>query len=429
MQTGHAVTTPFGRRSLSLGMLATQALAQDVDCEASIDKWKLFRNLCEARQSLGLSDRALIVLNALLTFYPQTELKEEHGLVVFPSNAQLSLRAHGMAPATLRRHLSALIEAQLIFRKDSPNGKRYLRKTRAGENGEAFGFSLAPLLVRSTELEALANQAKTERLQLKLLKERITLLRRNIAKLVELGMEELPQLDWNSHYGRFRMVIEGISRRSTAPDLEPAIDGLECIETEILSLLENKVNSRRTSANESHFERHKHNSNTQHKLESEPGQENRPEEKSEPDWRSAEINAGENLPAIAAASERVNAQIAAQDVKPIPLGLVRQACPEIEAYATNGITTWSDLMRAAVVVRSMLGVSPSAYEEACDILGQENAAVVVACILERAAQITSAGGYLRSLTDRAFKGEFSVWPMLLAQLRAQGTHLNLVPDR
>lgn len=427
MQTGHAVTTPFGRRSLSLGMLATQALAQDVGCEASIDKWKLFRNLCEARQSLGLSDRALVVLNALLTFYPQTELKEERGLVVFPSNAQLSLRAHGMAPATLRRHLSALVEAGLIFRKDSPNGKRYLRKTRAGENGEAFGFSLAPLLVRSTELEALANQAKTERLQLKLLKERITLLRRNIAKLVELGMEELPQLDWNSHYGRFRMVIEGISRRSTAPDLEPAIDGLECIEAEILSLLENKVNSQKTSANESHFERHKHNSNTQHQLESEPGSENRPEEKSEPDWRSAEISAGVNLRAISGVPERVNTQIG-QDMKPVPLGLVRQACPEIEAYATNGITTWSDLMGAAVVVRSMLGVSPSAYEEACDILGQENAAVVVACILERAAQITSAGGYLRSLTDRAFKGEFSVWPMLLAQLRAQGTHLNLAAN-
>lgn len=427
MQTGHAVTTPFGRRSLSLGMLATQALAQDVDCEASVDKWKLFRNLCEARQSLGLSDRALVVLNALLTFYPQTELKEERGLVVFPSNAQLSLRAHGMAPATLRRHLSALVEAGLIFRKDSPNGKRYLRKTRAGENGEAFGFSLAPLLVRSTELEALANQAKTERLQLKLLKERVTLLRRNIAKLVELGMEELPQLDWNSHYGRFRMVIEGLSRRSTAPDLELAIDGLECIEAEILSLLENKVNSQKTSANESHFERHKHNSNTQPKLEFEPGSENRPEEKSEPDWRSAEISAGVNLRAISGVPERVNTQIG-QDMKPVPLGLVRQACPEIEAYATNGITTWSDLMGAAVMVRSMLGVSPSAYEEACDILGQENAAVVVACILERAAQITSAGGYLRSLTDRAFKGEFSVWPMLLAQLRAQGTHLNLAAN-
>ncbi|MHC1551089.1 plasmid replication protein RepC [Phyllobacterium sp. K27] len=426
MQTGQAITTPFGRRSLSLGMLTTQAAAKNVDSEASVDKWKLFRNLCEARISLGLSDRALVVLNALLTFYPQAELREEHGLVVFPSNVQLSLRSHGMAPATLRRHLSALVEAGLIFRKDSPNGKRYLRKTRASEGGEAFGFSLAPLIVRSGEFEALADKAKAKRLQLKLLKERMTLLRRNIVKLIELGFEELPQLDWSAYYMRFRGVVEGVPRQAAALDLEPAIDGLECIETEILSLLENKVNSQNTSANESHFERHKHNSNTQHHFESELGIENSQRAKSELNRTNVEIAGEENLSRISVTSDHMNMQPTGQDVRPIPLGLVRQACPEIEAYATNGIATWSDLMAAAVVVRSMLGVSPSAYEEACAILGQENAAVVVACILERAAQISSAGGYLRSLTHKASKGAFSVWPMLLAQLRANGTQLSLV---
>ncbi len=35
-------------------------------------------------------------------------------------------------------------------------------------------------------------------------------------------------------------------------------------------------------------------------------------------------------------------------------------------------------MKAAVVVRSMLGVSPSAYEEACNAMGPENAAVAMA---------------------------------------------------
>ena len=124
MQTGNVFTTPFGRRSLSLGMLATQARAQDVEPDASIDKWKLFRSLCEARALVGISDRALVVLNALLTFYPQAELCERSGLVVFPSNVQLSLRAHGMAPATLRRHLAALVEAGLIFRTDRPHGNR-----------------------------------------------------------------------------------------------------------------------------------------------------------------------------------------------------------------------------------------------------------------------------------------------------------------
>jgi replication initiation protein RepC len=65
-------------------------------------------------------------------------------------------------------------------------------------------------------------------------------------------------------------------------------------------------------------------------------------------------------------------------------------------------------MAAAVVVRSMLGVSPSAYEEACAIMGAENAATVMACVLERAGHINSAGGYLRDLTRRAGRGEFAI---------------------
>ncbi|PZM50196.1 replication initiation protein RepC, partial [Salmonella enterica] len=56
-------------------------------------------------------------------------------------------------------------------------------------------------------------------------------------------------------------------------------------------------------------------------------------------------------------------------MKAFPLGMVLRACPQIEDYGKGGeISNWRDLMTAAVVVRSMLGVSPSAYEEACDAM-------------------------------------------------------------
>jgi replication initiation protein RepC len=488
MQSGNAFTTPFGRRSLSLGMLATQVQAREVDPDAAIDKWKLFRSLCEARTLIGISDRALVVLNALLTFYPHSELAEAGGLVVFPSNVQLSLRSHGMAPATLRRHLSVLVETGLIFRKDSPNGKRYARKTRAGatgagEGGEAFGFSLAPLVVRAGEFEAMAQAVRSERLQLKLMKERVTLLRRDIVKLIELGFEEMPHIDWNGHYTAFRAVIDDIPRQATMRDLEPAVDGLECIQLEISKVLQDKLNLQQTSAKESHSERHKRNSNTKSTSDLEHGFRKDQAEKSEHnhngkppaetagseqttnaaettamhtpgDWNRDAAGTGQGGPAGGRAVTEGLHQTsgpadltdepdgrtdlsgrsldiaglgaAAFDAKPVPLGLVRQACPEIAAYAKNGLASWSELMGAAIVVRSMLGVSPSAYEKACSVLGQENAAIAMACILQRADQINSAGGYLRSLTDKAAKGEFSVWPMLLAQLRTNGTHVRLV---
>jgi replication initiation protein RepC len=75
-------------------------------------------------------------------------------------------------------------------------------------------------------------------------------------------------------------------------------------------------------------------------------------------------------------------------------------------------------MAAAVVVRSMLGVSPSAYQEACEVMGPENTATVIACMLERAGHINSAGGYLRDLTRRTERGEFGIGPMLMALVKA-----------
>ncbi|MCH4561503.1 replication initiation protein RepC, partial [Mesorhizobium jarvisii] len=48
------------------------------------------------------------------------------------------------------------------------------------------------------------------------------------------------------------------------------------------------------------------------------------------------------------------------------------------------------------------------------------AAIVIACILQRAQHINSAGGYLRVLTEKATAGQFSVGPMLMAALKANG---------
>ena len=114
------------------------------------DKWAVMRDLTVARAAFGVSDRDLAVLNALLSFHPHPTLAEGDGTIVFPSNASLSERAHGMPESTLRRHLAALVKSGLVIRHDSPNGKRYAR--RAGEQLQvAFGFDLRPLLLREAE--------------------------------------------------------------------------------------------------------------------------------------------------------------------------------------------------------------------------------------------------------------------------------------
>ena len=92
---------------MTLAHLKAQAQAQEIEEGKTADKWQLYRWLCEGKEIVGVGDRSLAVLNALLSFLPDNELSEENGLVVFPSNVQLCMRAHGMAQATLRRHLAA----------------------------------------------------------------------------------------------------------------------------------------------------------------------------------------------------------------------------------------------------------------------------------------------------------------------------------
>ena len=69
---------------------------------------------------------------------------------------------------------------------------------------------------------------------------------------------------------------------------------------------------------------------------------------------------------------------------------------------------------AAAMVRSMLGISPSAWLDARNAMGETEAAIVVAAILQRSEAISSAGGYLRGLTRKAEANEFSIGPMLMA---------------
>ncbi len=394
MQVG-SVTTPFGRRPMTLAMVANQVLAQETEPEKSVDKWKLYRALCEARSCLGVTDRALAVMNALLSFYPKNELSADGSLVVFPSNAQLSLRAHGMAEQTLRRHLAILVEAGLLSRKDSANGKRYARRDRAGTIDEAFGFSLAPLLARSDDIERLADEVVAERLHTQRLRERLTICSRDVSKLIETALEEGIPGNWETTHLHYSALMGALPRKPAALELTAALGELEALREEVAKQLENQINKRKTSGNALQNERHIQNSKPDSIPESEPAREKQQEENSV-----------------------IEQQNRREPIKAFPLSMVLSACPEIIMYGPGGgISSWRDLMGAAVVVRSMLGVSPSAYQQACETLGPENAAAVMACILERGGQINSAGGYLRDLTRRAEKGEFSLGPMLMALMR------------
>ena len=398
MQT-HISTTPFGRRPMTLGQMASQVTAKSIPEGATVEKWKAFRSIREARDLLGATDRSLAILNALLSFHRDSELSGDGTLVVWPSNEQLMARANGMPPTTLRRHLAVLVDCGLIIRRDSPNGKRFARKGRGGEVEQAYGFDLSPIVARAEEFEQLAEAVQAEKKAFKVSKERLTLLRRDVVKMIDAGIAEGVPGNWGRIGQIYQEIIARLPRTAPRQVVESLCDELQELWTEVHDMLELFTKTQNMDANESHYGRHIQNSNPDSIFESENGS----GKKGEAGGNAQETDNLRSLPK-----------------RELPLGIVLDACPDLMDLAQGGrIRHWSDFLAAVEVARPMLGVSPSAWREACDAMGEVQAAITLAAILQRSDQINSAGGYLRSLTDKAREGHFSTWPMVMALLRTK----------
>ncbi|WP_237482831.1 plasmid replication protein RepC [Lichenibacterium dinghuense] len=379
---GH-ITTPFGRRTLSLGMAAAQVAVRDLEGKVA-HKWKVFRSITECKELVGVSDRALVVLNALLTCLPETALAAGD-LVVFPSNKALSLRSHGMAETTLRRHLASLVDAGLLIRRDSPNGKRYAHR---GEGGIelAYGFDLSPLLARAEEFSRLAAEVEAAKRSAAMARERVTIYRRDIGKMIEAGAAA--GADWRPYREAFAGLCQRLPRKVTVESVAPLVDSLHALAMEVSSALECLVSNQKLGGNATQDGAQIENSNTDPITELEPAYQKE--------------QGGGTAP------------------RRLPLELVLRACPDIAMYGREGVGDWRDLLTAAGLVRGMLGISPSAWQAARETMGDEVASVAVAAILQRTDAIRSPGGYLRALTEKSRAGTFSAWPVLLALVRSGG---------
>jgi len=381
----HISLTPFGRQPLSASHLAARALAEaPVSHGLNPGKWAVLRDLTAARGAFGITDRELVVLAALLSFYPRDTLAEDAALIVFPSNAALSERAHGMAEATLRRHLAALVRAGLLVRHDSPNGKRYAVRGVDGAPVLAFGFDLRPLLVRAPEIAEQAELARATVVRCKRLREQIRLALRDIYKL----------MDWLGPEPQLTQALADLSRRFRRRLEEVALESLAEEATTLRQRLAGKVmvseETEEMSGSAHDSERHQQSSNK------------------------------DSYESDLCLEKAKGAPVARTDTPPpLPLALVLKAAPDIIPYARHGLDTWSDLLATTDAVRPMMGISPDAWAEAQRLMGPVVAAIVLACMLQDIARLRSPGGYLRSLSTKAAEGGFSAGAMVMALLRRE----------
>lgn len=455
MMHSEATTAAFGRRPVTRAQIGAQIAVRQARARAqaqvqaqvgaqveagaatpgpagqgagAVHKWTLLRTLSEIRDGLGLSDRALGVLSALLSFHPETALTiAGDGLVVFPSNKALGLRANGMSEPTLRRHLAALVEAGLVIRRDSPNGKRFARRV-ADEDGlgsvQAFGFDLSPLVARSDEFERRAERLRAERRRARLLKERVNLLRRDLTKRIAFALDEGLAGPWESLRRAFLGLCTPLRRLRDLADFTALADDLDALHVEVTAALEAAIQTSDETpiADAAQNDRQKTESNPEQNPDSDP---------------ASEKAGGDD-----AASDRSEPSAGDGSPKEMPLAVVLDACPDIRDYdfSGGGLRDWRSFVEVAAQVRPMLGVSPDAWNDAVATLGERNAAVAIAFILQRcehsseaktaiprpdgrailtihgAPVIRSPGGYLRALTEKGREEPFSLWGAILGHL-------------
>lgn len=413
-------TTPFGGAPLSAKNFARmtkvegqQKRLRDGDGgneTGTAEKWQLIRALTEARDVYGLSDRSIAVLEALLSFHPERQLDGRAPIIVFPSNAELSLRCRGMSAATLRRHLAALVDAGLIFRRDSPNGKRFCQRDERGVVENAFGFDLAPLVLASDEIAAHAEAARDLARRISRVRAEISLHLRDIAKTIEAALSEARRGDWPDFVLQLQSLSGRVARNGELADHVARASELLRLRAEVEKAYLDSLSKQEMSGNELVSERHIQNSNTDPSFEQD-GQ--RVIQRAEPAANTTRAVSGAGDTGMIDGDKAAPPKLERKSVG-ISLKQFLFSCPQIIDYARDGIRSWMDVVAAAEIVRSMLGVSPSAWAEARAAMGEIEAAITLSAIFERAEAIRSPGGYLRDLTRKAELGRFSVRPMLKA---------------
>ena len=403
--------TPF-KRLVDAAVLRNQAHAEQELPAERPDKYQVLKDLATAREVYDLSDRDLSILQALLSFHPGKTLESECGcLVVYPSNKALCERLQGMPEPTLRRRLGRLVGAGIVVRRDSPNGKRYSRGF--GTDTVAFGFDLTPLVTRFEEFRDAAEAVRAAAEKHRRLRESVSLMRRDLAGLAEYGASAMPaDADWESFATMALEAARDLRRKLGVEQLVALADALRDALDRARDILE-PFDSMEMSAKDAHFDRHIQNSNA---------------DSSESEKRILKKEAGgEVTPGIHGKGTNPDNEEGLQDQEiPIPwpnmpLPLVLGCCKEIQLYAATErpVRHWHELVRAAETVVPMMGISPSAWEDARKRMGPAEASVVIAAMLERVTEIRSPGGYLRALTAKAATGKFSSGPMVMALMRRE----------
>jgi replication initiation protein RepC len=369
-----------------------------------------------AAPRLGLSPRLVHAVDWLFRFTQPQDWGRGGRPIVWPS-AATQQDALGLSESRVKALNRALIELGVVTMKDSPNGKRYGVRDRAGRITEAYGFDLSPIAARHAEFVRLAEEARAERAEMGRLRRRATIARNGITQILETAAEYGFQgEEWLSLARDTRHLAKALRKVERSEEMALGVESLERRQRSARERLEILLSSAVKGASEA--------------VDSSPLEpESEPHHytyKPTPDPQADTVIADETCSGPAGAvvpSQATPEQLArlpeTRPTKPVrPDGtvlrlstdeLVRLA-PRLRVYLATPAPTWPDVVDAADWLRGELGVSKPLWGEACLAMGREEAAIAVAIVSAKPAGHfrSSPGGYFHGMVAKAKAGELNL---------------------
>ena len=401
---------PTGFRRLTPSLLRADRTAEGFDGlpEGVTVPGQLLAAFKAAAPRLGLSPRLVHAVDWLFRFTQPQDWGRGGRPIVWPS-ASMQQESLGLSPTQVKAINRALIEAGVLTMKDSPNGKRYGVRDRAGRITEAYGFDLSPIAARHAEFVRLAEEARVERAEMGRLRRRATIARKGIAQILEtVGEYGLQGEDWAGLARDIRTLATALKRVEWPAEMLLGVESLERRQRAARERLEMLLLATRTGPSE--------------EVDLDPkGSEYRPHQntyKPSPNPQADTVIANEGCSSLS--EPPVPGQATpAQPAQPVRIDgtvlrlstdeLVRLA-PRLRPYLTTPQPAWPAIVDAADWLRGELGVSKSLWGEACLAMGREEAAIAVAIVSAKPAGHfqTSPGGYFHGMVAKAKAGELNL---------------------
>ena len=420
-----------GWRKPTPGLGIAEQLAQAGE-QIAVPKTRAFVAVKRVGAHIGLKAGDMMLLDTLGAFTQAQDWEEGQRPIVWASNAYL-MEQTGFSLSALKRHARRLAETGVISFQDSPNGKRWGRRDADGRIIEAYGFDLSPLSARVEEFEELHAELQAERELCQRLKRQITVARRMIRARIEAAVSSALRGPWTQLTGLFQELLDRLPRRHEASEqlarlltwfkeLQERVEAAYLKATEVVQPVENTPETKEQVLKKIQEMNPREVTSDPHILitnQLNPVTSN----SSEHEEVAAVVPNAQPEDQVDRDLEEWVAEVRKKRAA-LDLPTVMQACPEFASWARNMggfLKDWGDLHRVAGQLRPMIGVSEHAWNVAQDRLGKQVATAALALVFEKhcAGEVSSPGGYLRGMVEKAGAGELHLERSFYGRLSGQ----------